>query len=241
MFPLYAAERSDRFPVVTLAIIGANIVVFVGELLYTSGLDPCLTTQLFFAYGLVPYSLMNGVPLSFDCNAGTVSPLGSSSLVYLTPLTSIFLHAGFTHIGGNMWFLFVFGRNIEARFGRAKYLASYLAAGFAGAAAIVLSALAVGPPDIYVPGVGASGAISGVMAAYLVFYPRSHIVSILGYFVTSIRAYWFIGGWFLLQVLYQLSGVNTGVAYAAHIGGFGLGLLVALLIKATSPSEDWTS
>ncbi|HVP23188.1 MAG TPA: rhomboid family intramembrane serine protease [Conexivisphaerales archaeon] len=240
MFPLYAAEKSNRIAVVTLGLIAANVVVFVAELLYTNGLDSCLSSQLFYNYGLVPYSVVNGVQLSYDCAADAVNVVGSSPAVYLTPLTSMFLHAGFEHIIGNMWFLFVFGRNIEMRFGRAKYLGCYLASGLAGALAIILSAYAVGPPDIYIPGIGASGAISGVMAAYLVFYPKSQIITLAGYVIIPVRAFWFIGGWFLLQVIYQLGGLNSGVAYAAHIGGFLMGLLLAFVVKATTKSDDET-
>ena len=237
MLPLYAVEGPKR-RAVTLGIIAANIAVFLGELFYTNGLDPCLENQLFYSYGLVPYSLTSGIQLSLQCSTGNLYAVGSSPVVYLTPITSMFIHSGFLHIAGNMLFLFVFGGNIEARLGRAKYLASYLACGLAGAVAMIATSLAVGPPNIYVPGVGASGAISGVMAAYLVLYPRAPIISIIGYFIIPVRAFWFIGAWFALQVLYQLGGVDTGVAYAAHIGGFALGLGIALLVRATSRGAE---
>ena len=218
----------------TFALIEANIVVFIGELVYTNGLDSCLESQLFYTYGLVPYSLTNGVQLSLQCSTGFLYAAGSSPLVYLTPLTSMFIHSGYLHIAGNMLFLFVFGGNIEARFGRGKYLASYLACGLAGGAAMIATSLAAGPPNIYIPAVGASGAISGVMGAYLVLYPRNPIISIIGYFIVPVRAFWFIGAWFVLQVLYQLGGVDTGVAYAAHIGGFALGLVLAAIVRVSS-------
>lgn len=221
----------------TWALIAANVAVFVGELLYTNGLDPCLGSRLYYAYGLVPYSLTHGVQLTLQCSTGDLYATGNS-LVYLTPITSMFIHTGFVHIGGNMLFLFVFGGNIEARFGRARYLASYLACGLAGGAAMVATSLAVGPPNIYVPAVGASGAISGVMAAYLVLYPRTRIISWILYFVFPVRAFWFIGAWFALQVLFQLGGVDTGVAYFAHIGGFALGLVVAAVVRATSRTAE---
>jgi membrane associated rhomboid family serine protease len=231
VLPLYAVERPGRRASVTWALIGANIVVFLGELLYTNGLDPCLSSQLFYAYGLVPYSLTSGVQLSLQCSTGIPYIVGSTSFVYLTPLTSMFIHSGFWHIAGNMLFLFVFGGNIEAKFGRGWYLASYLACGLAGGVAMVMTSMLVGPPNIYIPEIGASGAISGVMAAYLVLYPRTRIISWIGYLIVPVRAFWFIGVWFLLQVLFQLGGVNTGVAYMAHIGGFTLGLVLAAVVR----------
>lgn len=237
MLPLYAVERPHRRATVTWALIGANVAVFLGELLYTNGLNPCLEGQLFYTYGLVPYSLTSGVQLTLQCSTGSLYAFGSSPTVYLTLFTSMFIHSGYLHIAGNMLFLFVFGGNIEAGFGRARYLASYLACGLAGGLAMTAFSLAAGPPNIYIPGVGASGAISGVMAAYLVLYPRTPIISVVGYFIMPVRAFWFIGVWFVLQVLFQLGGVNTGVAYAAHIGGFALGLGLAAVFRATS--KEW--
>lgn len=236
MLPLYAVERPHRKAFVTWALIGVNIAVFLGELLYTNGLDPCLQTRLFYNYGLVPYSLVNGVQLSLQCSTGTLYATGTAPAVYLTLLTSMFIHTGYLHIAGNMLFLFVFGGNIEARFGRAGYLASYIACGLAGGAAMVVTSVAAGPPAVYIPSVGASGAISGVMAAYLVLCPRTPIISLIGYFIVPVRAFWFIGLWFLLQVLFQLGGVNSDVAYAAHIGGFALGLVLAGLVRLFHPS-----
>ena len=221
----------------TWAIIATNAAVFVGELIYTNGLDPCLGNQLFYTYGLVPFSLTNGVQVALQCSTGYLYATGNSPLVFLTPVTSMFIHSSFLHIAGNMLFLFVFGGNIEASFGRAKYLAFYLACGLAGGVAMVATSLAAGPPNIYEPAVGASGAISGVMAAYLFLYPRTRIISYIVWLIVPIRAFWFIGAWFVLQVLFQLGGVDTGVAYAAHIGGFALGLSVAAAVWARSRTQ----
>ena len=237
MLPLYAVDRPPRRALVTWLLIAANIAVFIAELIYTGNFDPCLSSQLFYAYGTVPYSLTNGVPLVLQCSTGYLYQGASSPLVYATPITSMFIHSGIAHIAGNMLFLFVFGGNIEARFGRVRYLASYLACGLAGALVLLVTSLAAGPPSIYEPAVGASGAISGVMAAYLVLYPRTRIISWVGYFIIPIRAFWFIIAWFVLQVLFQLGGVDTGVAYAAHIGGFALGIALALVVRVLKPSE----
>lgn len=234
MLPLYAVERPGRRAVVTWALIGANAAVFLGELISTNGLDPCLSSQLFYTYGLVPYSIANGVPLSFQCSLGAVYSTAATPFVYLTLLSSMFIHEGYVHITGNMLFLFVFGGNIEARFGRGKYLAFYLACGLAAGFAMVATSLAAGLQASVVPSLGASGAISGVMAAYLVLYPRARIVTWLGYFVIPVRAYWFILFWFALQLLFQVGGIDTGTAYAAHIGGFALGLVLAALVRLKS-------
>lgn len=219
-------------------LIAANVVVFLGELLYTSDFSPCLASQFFYAYGLVPFSLIKGVQLVPQCGTNLLYVAGSTPAVYLTLLTSMFIHTGYLHIAGNMLFLFVFGANIEDRLGRPRYLASYVACGIAGGVAMIVTSMAAGPPNIYIPGVGASGAISGVMAAYLVLYPRTPVLSIIGYFLMPVRAYWFIMAWFVLQVLFQVGGQDTGVAYAAHIGGFALGLMLAAAVKLTSKPTD---
>lgn len=211
-----------------------NAVVFVGELITTGGLDSCLSGQLFYSFGLVPYSVLNGAQLSLQCSSGNIYIIGHSPAVYFSLLSSMFLHVSYLHIFGNMLFLFVFGPNVEARFGRPKYLATYLACGLAGEAATMATALWTSSNDLYIPELGASAAISGVLAAYLILLPRSRVLSIIMFFLIPISAFWFIGGWFLLQVLYQLGGIDTGVAYVAHIGGFALGLIITLAVRGTT-------
>jgi membrane associated rhomboid family serine protease len=220
--------------VVTYGLILVNAVVFLVELVTTNGFDPCLSGQLFYSFGLVPYSVLHGAQLSLQCSTGNVYIIGYSPTAYFSLLSSMFLHVSFLHIFGNMLFLFVFGPNIEARFGRPKYLGTYLACGLAGEAATIATALLTGSNDLYIPEVGASAAISGVLAAYLVLLPRSRVLSIIMFFLIPISAFWFIGGWFILQVLYQLGGIDTGVAYVAHFGGFALGLVIALAVRRTS-------
>ena len=212
-----------------------NSVIFVGELITTNGLDSCLSGQLFYSYGLVPYSILHGAQLSLQCSTGNVYLTGYSPSVYFSLLSSMFLHVSFLHIFGNMLFLFVFGPNIEAKFGRVKYLGAYLACGLAGGAATIAAAIWTGSSSLFIPEVGASAAISGVLAAYLVLLARSRILAIIMFFLIPIGAFWFIGLWFVLQVLYQLAGIDTGVAYVAHIGGFALGLVFALLLRERRP------
>jgi membrane associated rhomboid family serine protease len=214
LFPLYDLTRPIHRPYVNYALIVVNVLAFVSEVVFTNNFDPHQTGVLFDWLGLVPYYLVN----SFN---------GAGLIALATPITSMFLHAGILHLGGNMLFLFVFGGNVEDAFGHKKYLGFYLLAGIAGALAQTYLSLAAGPPDVYTPSVGASGAISGVMGAYLILFPRTRIVSYVAYFIVPIRAFWFVGFWFGLQLLYFLSGVDTGVAYGAHIGGFVAGLIIA--------------
>jgi len=191
-----------------------NAVIFVFEVVYTNNFAPQPSGVLFDWLGLVPYYLVN----TFN---------GAGLITLVTPVTSMFLHAGVLHLAGNMLFLFVFGGNVEDELGHNKYLGFYLIAGISGGLTQTFLSLAAGPPDIYAPSIGASGAISGVMAAYLVFFPSARIVSYLAYFILPIRAFWFVGFWFLLQLFFFIGGVNTGVAYGAHIGGFVAGLIIA--------------
>ncbi len=214
MLPLYDLTRPIHRPYVNYGLIVINAVVFVFEVVFTKNFDPQQTGVLFDGLGLVPYYLIN----TFN---------GAGLVTFATLVTSMFLHAGILHLAGNMLFLFVFGGNVEDALGHNKYLSFYLAAGIAGGLTQTYLSLAAGPPDIYAPSVGASGAISGVMAAYLVFFPKTRIVSYVGYFILPIRAFWFVGFWFLLQLLFFVGGVNTGVAYGAHIGGFVIGLVIA--------------
>jgi membrane associated rhomboid family serine protease len=218
LLPLYDLTRPIHRPYVNYGLIIINAVVFVFEVVFTNNFDPQQTGVLFGWLGLVPYYLIN----TFN---------GAGLITLVTPVTSMFLHAGILHLAGNMLFLFVFGGNVEDALGHNKYLSFYLVAGIAGGLTQTYLSLAAGPPDIYAPSVGASGAISGVMAAYLVFFPKTRIVSYVGYFIVPIRAFWFVGFWFLLQLLFFVGGVNTGVAYGAHIGGFVIGLVIAVIAR----------
>jgi len=174
---------------------------------------------LFVQLGLVPYYI-------YGASQGV-------GVVYLgTLVSSMFLHAGLWHIAGNMLFLFVFGDNLEDILGHRKYLGFYLMCGIAGGLTQVFISIASGPPDVYIPSVGASGAISGVLAGYLVFFPKARVLSLVGYFIMPIRAFWFIGLWFILQLLLSYGGGESGVAYGAHIGGFVFGLALAGIARA---------
>src|SRR5207237_1669944 len=183
--------------------------------------------------GLIPGEVLRTVP------PGTAVPVGEGMRCLVTAqphwwtvATSMFLHAGWLHIIGNMWFLWVFGNNIEDSMGHARFVVFYLLCGVAAAAAQMLVA-----PRSVVPMVGASGAISGVMGAYTLLYPRVrvHTLVTLGFFVTTVTlpAYVMLGYWFVLQLLMgavgALSPTEGGVAVWAHVGGFLTGLLLVKL------------
>jgi membrane associated rhomboid family serine protease len=143
----------------------------------------------------------------------------------------MFLHANIPHIVGNMLFLYVFGDNVEDAFGHIRYLLFYLICGFAADFVHILSLTT--PGELAIPTLGASGAISGVMGAYILMYPRARIQTlVLAYIITvvSIPAVFFLGFWFLLQLLYAWLEIGGGVAYWAHIGGFVAGAVLALIV-----------
>ncbi|MBC7120363.1 MAG: rhomboid family intramembrane serine protease [Candidatus Methanosuratus sp.] len=148
----------------------------------------------------------------------------------LTAFTCMFLHAGIDHIFGNMWFLLTFGDNVEDRFGHIKFLLFYLATGFAATYVNYLI-----DPNSQIPTIGASGAISGVMGAYVVLFPRAKVHTILGYYMTTLPAFAMLGLWFVLQLFFGTSslfgGSGSGIAYWAHIGGFVVGAIVAIAYR----------
>ena len=159
---------------------------------------------------------------------------------WLTLLTCIFLHGGWMHFLGNMWFLFIFGDNVEDRIGHIGYLLFYLLSGVAASVAHLFSA-----PSSAVPTIGASGAIAGVMGAYFLLYPRAHVTTLVPILyiieIVVLPAPIFLGIWFVLQFfqgLWSISSVQTtGVAWWAHIGGFFMGFLVAALLRAVGETR----
>lgn len=215
-----------RFPFVNYLLIAANIAVFVAEI--ANG--PCFQA----GFSVVPHAIVTGTPATF---AGPECAITQPTPVYVTLFTAMFLHANLLHIGGNMLYLWIFGDNVEDRLGHVGYLIFYLFCGLVASAAQI----AVGP-DSTVPNLGASGAIAGVLGAYLVFYPGARVRTLvwLGFFITFARlsAVIVIGLWFVLQLLSGLSSLNQGalssdggIAYFAHIGGFAAGFVIALLLR----------
>ena len=223
MIPLRDENPSESIPVVTYLLIAANVAVFVLQTITLLAYGQEGATYLVFAAGCVPHELT------------TLQDLGPHNVVpvVLTPLSSMFMHGGILHLVGNMLFLWIFGDNVEDFMGHGRFLAFYLGTGLAAVAAHVASA-----PHSDVPVVGASGAISGVLGAYVLLYPRARVLTVIPIFIfiqlVYLPAYMFIGIWFLLQVLEsrmegQLGG--GGVAFLAHIGGFLAGLIMVPLFE----------
>jgi len=217
------------FPIVNVLIIAINAAVFLYQLV-----SPDFTN----GYSAVPLEITTGrdlvgqfpIPLP-DGTVALVNETRGPSPIWLTLLTSTFMHGGWSHIGGNMLFLFIFGDNVEKALGHLRYLGFYLACGLAASLAQVYSA-----PDSVLPSLGASGAIAGVLAAYLVYFPRNRVRVLLGFFVTSVPAIAMIGLWALIQFVngFGATGVNAetgGVAYMAHIGGLIAGLILAFVLR----------
>jgi len=219
MIPIQDSPLEPRrtFPVVMLLLTAANIALFAYELSLGPNIG-CFVR----AYGAMPAEITTG--------RGLVP--GAPSPIYLTLLTSMFIHGGILHVGGNMLFLWVFGDNVEDALGHLVFLGFYLFCGvIAGLAQVVAN------PFSSVPSIGASGAIAGVLAAYLVLFPDATVRTLLlvGPFITFTRisALFMIGVWIVLQLasaLLELTPVTTGsgVAFWAHLGGFGAGFLVTL-------------
>lgn len=214
MIPLRDTIPSRRIPFVTYALLMVNIGVFVVQLLAPDG-----GAAMVNAYGLVPARL-----------AGWLLGQGGSLAEALLPLlTYMFLHGGFMHIIGNSLFLWVFGDNVEDHFGHLAFLLFYLLAGVG--AIIIQTVLALVEGGGSVPTIGASGAIAGVMGAYLVLYPRARVLTIVPIFIfiriMEVPAVLFLGLWIILQFLSAHGGAG-GVAWWAHIGGFFVGIALLL-------------
>jgi membrane associated rhomboid family serine protease len=216
-FPLKDENPTKKFSYITLIIIALNCLVFIVHVAGGRYYRSLMATK----YGVISYEIMRRVDLSPDAPLHQIlGPYG----IYLTLVTSQFLHGSFWHILGNMWFLWVFGNNVEDIVGHGRFLLFYLLGGIAAALLqVVLSA------DSTVPMIGASGAVSAVLGAYILKFPRARVRTLVFIFifitVVNVPAVAFIGIWFFLQVLSSLSGPMAGVAWFAHIGGFAFGLL----------------
>jgi membrane associated rhomboid family serine protease len=222
MFPIRDDQPRFSTPYVTYFIIALNVLVFLFEL-SISAQGPRALDALVFQFGVVPQHFEQAL-------AG--SPYFTVPGTFLTILTSMFLHAGFLHIIGNMWFLWIFGDNIEDYLGHFLYLIFYLLCGVVASLTHILL-----NPGSTLPSVGASGAIAGVMGAYILLYPKARVLTlvVLIVFFTFwwIPAWVFLGYWFLIQFLlanattvssaHQTSG---GIAFWAHVGGFVAGLIL---------------
>jgi len=217
MFPLYDTARSRKFPLINLTLIIANILAFLYELqMGSNALQDFIST-----WGLVPARLVS-------------DPTAHWTTIY----SAMFLHGGWFHILSNMWVLFIFGDNVEARMGKIKYLIFYL---LSGTAAGLLQTYVL--PTSQVPMIGASGAIAGVLGAYLVLFPRSRVASLVPIFfiftIIEIPAVIFLIFWFLSQLysgLFSIQGGSaSGIAWWAHVGGFVFGLVMSFVFANRRP------
>ena len=217
MLPLYDTVRSRTFPFINLTIVLANVLAFLYEL----RMDPSTLKEFIFTWGLIPARFLN-----------------DPSNTWPTIFSSMFLHGGWFHIINNMWVLLIFGDNVEARTGRVRYLIFYL---LSGVAAGLLQTYIL--PTSTMPMIGASGAVAGVLGAYLVLFPRSRIASLVPilfiFTIVEIPAMLFLLFWFASQ-LYSgwmsiQGGSGSGIAWWAHIGGFAFGVLMIFFFRRRTP------
>jgi membrane associated rhomboid family serine protease len=241
MFPLRDTVRARSFPIVNTGLIVVNVLIYLLE----DSLGPAQLDRLISTFGATPGQLSLSQPLT-----------------WLPLLASMFLHGGWFHLISNMWALFIFGDNVEDRMGPLRYLVFYLAAGIVAGlthAYVTISFFGVDSPQAGIPTVGASGAIAGVLGAYLVLYPSARVITLIPVFIlpwfVEIPALVYLGIWFLTQLfpgLLSLGAIgdigNTlgGVAWWAHIGGFLFGILLVRwfarprrIYRKWYPDEYW--
>src|SRR5512138_793078 len=206
MFPIGDDNSGRRLtPVVTYALIAANILVFLIELI--AG-DPFIE-----AWSFIPARFL-------------ADPAGDFGTIF----SSMFMHAGLLHIGGNMLYLWIFGDNVEDRFGHAKFLAFYLVCGVAATFAQMAFTM-----ESTIPSLGASGAIAGVLGAYLLLYPNRRVTVLAGYVILEVPSLIVIGFWFVLQLFSGIGSLGAadtgGIAFMAHVGGFVAGVVLAWFLR----------
>ncbi len=227
MIPLRDDIPSRTTPVVNVALIVANVLAFFYQLMLGPELNLFLRD-----YAVIPALYFRDVMVTSAGGIREVTPVDLTVPLF----TSMFLHGGWLHLVGNMLYLWIFGDNVEDRVGHVQYLIFYLACGVAASLAHIWA-----NPTSRVPSLGASGAIAGVLGAYLLLYPRAHVVALLplGFFTQLVRvpALFFLGWWFVQQFLYGLlslgvaSAQTGGVAWWAHIGGFAAGVVLVWVFK----------
>jgi membrane associated rhomboid family serine protease len=219
MIPLRDINPTRRFPLATVVLIAVNVLVFA----YQSSLSRRGFTTFVFEYGMTPEAVT-----------------GNFSQYAYTFVTSMFLHGDWLHVGSNMLYLWIFGNNIEDRLGILRFVLFYFVTGFVAAG----TQIAIDPQS-QVPMIGASGAIAGVLGAYLMLFPNAKVQTLLIFFffvrIVEVSAVWLLGWWFLLQVLYGFSSLTAlemgGVAFFAHIGGFAAGWVLIRFFAVGRPDR----
>ena len=230
LFPISDDDREvTTTAYVTYILLAINIAAFIYQ-----NMNPEFTS----GWSMIPKEITTGVDLVEPQlievpGEGVVQiPMAPGPpIIFLTLLTSMFMHGGFGHIGGNMLYLWIFGDNVEHRFGHVLFLVFYLVSGLVGS----LAQIAVNPSGI-IPNLGASGAIAGVMGAYLVLFPRNKVNAVFFYTIISVPAIFVLGMWGAMQFMSSVGSImattqSGGVAYMAHVGGFVAGLATAFFLK----------
>ena len=221
MFPIYDDVPTKKFPLITVMLIVLNSIVYIYQIALGEGF-----AEFIYSMGLIPFEITHHIDLF---------PSGPP-LIYLTIFSSMFMHGSIVHLLGNMLFLWIFGNNVEDYLGRKKFVIFYLICGITAA----LTQIFINP-DSQVPMVGASGAIAGVLGAYLLLYPRAKVTTVIifGFFIRLIKipAVVVLGFWIIYQFLYGISSLAVrtgegGVAWFAHIGGFICGVILIKLFKS---------
>ncbi len=236
LFPISDDDRTLSGPaLVTWTLFGVNILVYLYQMM-----NPSFSA----GWSVVPYEITHGE----DLVSPVVVRVGGESIqipqapgptiIYFTILSAMFMHAGFAHIFGNLLYLWIFGDNVEHRFGPITFLLLYIGSGVAATMAQILL-----DPDSVVPNLGASGAISGVLGAYLVLFPKNRVHAIFFFTVVSVPAVLVIGLWIAFQVMSGWGAISAGpqlggVAYGAHIGGFVAGAGFALVLRRLVAEKD---
>ncbi|HVB26397.1 MAG TPA: rhomboid family intramembrane serine protease [Mycobacteriales bacterium] len=260
VIPIHDTNPVRRTPWITYLLIAANIVVFVlaepvvwgGGIAASGPAQLCRQEAFFDRYAAIPTELVHERqlahpvevltdPVSHQSQCGVVSRPTYDKVPWRSVLYAMFLHGGWLHLLGNMLFLYVFGNNVEDRLGRLRYLAFYLGCGY-----IAAYGFAVANAGSTAPLIGASGAIAGVLGAYLVLYPKVRVTSLVPFlFFLPVRlpAWLVLGSWFLLQWLYSAGAAvagGAGVAYLAHVVGFLVGALTVLVLgPRRRPRPSW--
>ncbi|MGE3961683.1 MAG: rhomboid family intramembrane serine protease [Dehalococcoidia bacterium] len=227
MFPIRDMNPTRHVAILTFVLIAANVVVFFFWQPFGAGAEA--EVEFLYRRAAIACELTQGRPLSVgELASNTCQPAAVGATffpeksVFIAVITSMFLHANIVHLLGNMWFLWIFGDNVEDHFGHVFYPFVYFVAGIAGTAGFVLLR-----PDEVTPLIGASGAVAGVLGAYLVLYPLRPVLAFAGFFLLPVPALLFIGLWVVGQFLVT----DPGVAWEAHVFGFAAGAVLTLLLR----------
>ena len=253
VIPVHDVNPLRRTPLITIALVVANVVVFLLSLPPQTGGSTagqlCRQTAFYDQYAAIPRELIDNEPLRRVPSGEVASARGGEvaceterpdyeKIPALSVLFAMFLHGGWLHLLGNMLFLWIFGNNVEDRIGRIRYLLFYLVCGY-----VATYGFALADPTSTTPLVGASGAVAGVLGAYLVLFPRARVwslVPVLFFIPLRLPAWFVLGLWFVLQWVYSAGHAVSGagnVAYLAHVLGFVTGMIIAFFVRAIGPSR----